>query len=64
MKKGLLIIYSGPSGVGKGTVRKKFMDYPELNLSYSVSMTSRQMRPGEQEGIDYYYVTRERFEEK
>lgn len=63
MKKGLLIIYSGPSGVGKGTVRALFEDNPELNLGYSVSMTSRSIRNGEQEGVDYYYVSKERFEE-
>lgn len=63
MKKGLLIVISGPSGVGKGTVRAKFMDDPELNLAYSISMTSRAKRPGETEGVDYYYVSKERFEE-
>lgn len=63
MKKGLLIVYSGPSGVGKGTVRAAFMDDPDLNLVYSVSMTSRAMREGEQEGVDYFYVSKERFEE-
>ncbi|MBQ4254102.1 MAG: guanylate kinase [Erysipelotrichaceae bacterium] len=63
MKKGLLIIYSGPSGVGKGTVRNLFMDDPELNLAYSISMTSRAPREGEKEGVDYYYVTKQRFEE-
>ncbi|MBR0137770.1 MAG: guanylate kinase [Erysipelotrichaceae bacterium] len=63
MKKGLLIIFSGPSGVGKGTVRKLFMDDPELNLAYSISMTSRAPREGEKEGVDYYYVTKERFQE-
>ncbi len=62
MKKGLLIIYSGPSGVGKGTVRNLFMDDPELNLAYSISMTSRAPREGEKEGVDYYYVTKQRFE--
>jgi len=61
-KKGLLIVVSGPSGVGKGTVLKEFMNDPELNLSYSVSMTTRGMRPGEQEGVNYYYVSREEFE--
>jgi guanylate kinase len=63
MEKGLLIVISGPSGVGKGTVRDKFVDDPELNLAFSVSMTSRQPRAGEQEGVDYFFVTRERFEE-
>jgi guanylate kinase len=63
MKKGLLVVISGPSGVGKGTVRERFMNDPELNLAYSISMTSRQRRPGEKDGVDYYFVTRQRFEQ-
>ena len=63
MEKGLLIVISGPSGVGKGTVRDKFVNDPQLNLAFSVSMTSRQPRAGEQDGVDYFFVTRERFEE-
>ncbi len=62
-KKGLLVIISGPSGVGKGTVRDEFLDNPELNLAYSISMTSRERRKGERDGIDYYFVSRERFEQ-
>ena len=63
MEKGLLIVISGPSGVGKGTVRDKFVNDPQLNLAFSVSMTSRQPRAGEQDGVDYFFVTSERFEE-
>ena len=61
-KRGLLVVISGPSGVGKGTVRSEFMKNEDLNRCYSVSMTSRSMRPGEQEGVDYFFVTREQFE--
>lgn len=61
--KGLLIVISGPSGVGKGTVLKKFIDDPELKLAFSVSMTTRSIRPGEVDGVNYYYVTKEQFEE-
>lgn len=62
MAKGLLIVISGPSGVGKGTVIKKFVDDPELKLAFSVSMTTRQKRAGEVEGVNYYYVTDEEFQ--
>ncbi len=61
--KGLLIVLSGPSGVGKGTILKEFMDDPELKLAFSVSMTTREKRPGEVEGVNYFYVTKERFEQ-
>lgn len=61
MAKGLLIVISGPSGVGKGTVIRHFMDDPELKLAFSVSMTTREKRAGEQEGVNYYYVSKEEF---
>jgi len=64
MKKGLLIIVSGPSGVGKGTVRDYYMKDETLNLTYSISMTTRQPRQGEVDGVDYIFVTREEFEQK
>ena len=60
-KKGLLLIFSGPSGVGKGTVREKLMEDKSLNLFYSVSMTTRKQRPGEVNGREYYFVTKEDF---
>ncbi len=61
-QKGLLIILSGPSGVGKGTVRKELMKDPSLHLFFSVSMTTRAMRPGEVEGREYYFVSKEEFQ--
>ena len=64
MKKGLLIIVSGPSGVGKGTVRDYYMKDESLNLTYSISMTTRAPRAGEVDGVDYIFVTREEFEQK
>ena len=63
-KKGVLVVFSGPSGVGKGTVRKKFFEIMGDRLYYSVSMTTRAMREGEQDGVDYHYVSRERFLEE
>jgi guanylate kinase len=59
---GLLIVLSGPSGVGKGTVRKALFEMPEQEFVYSVSMTTRAPRPGEVDGVDYYFVSKEEFE--
>ncbi|QEH62191.1 guanylate kinase [Spiroplasma chinense] len=62
-KKGKIIILSGPSGVGKGTVNKALRQDPSLNLVQSVSMTTRPPRPGEIDGIDYFFVDRETFKD-
>ena len=64
MKRGLLIVLSGPSGVGKGTVRKKVFKDLSLNLAYSISMTTRQPRNGERHGVEYFFITTEEFEQK
>lgn len=61
-KKGLLIVISGPSGVGKGTVRKALFQREGHNLVYSISMTTRTPRNGEIDGVDYYFVSHEEFE--
>jgi guanylate kinase len=59
--RGLLVVISGPSGVGKGTVRKALFNMPKHNLVYSVSMTTRDKREGEVDGVDYYFVSKEEF---
>ncbi|MGH1841400.1 guanylate kinase [Enterococcus gallinarum] len=61
-ERGLLIVLSGPSGVGKGTVRKSIFESDDNDFQYSVSMTTRNKREGEIEGVDYYFRTREEFE--
>ena len=61
-RRGLLVVLSGPSGVGKGTIRKALFEMPEQEFVYSVSMTTRPPRPGEVDGVDYYFVSREEFE--
>ena len=61
MKKGLLIVLSGPSGVGKGTVIKELMKNDDLKLSYSISMTTRKPRNGEVDGVNYFFVDRDTF---
>ncbi|PAV29947.1 guanylate kinase [Virgibacillus profundi] len=60
-EKGILFILSGPSGVGKGTVRKELFEQA-TDLKYSISMTTRNKRPGETDGVDYFYKSREEFE--
>ncbi|MET3192484.1 guanylate kinase [Streptococcus lutetiensis] len=62
-ERGLLIVFSGPSGVGKGTVRQEIFSTPDHKFEYSVSMTTRQKRPGEVDSVDYFFRTREEFEE-
>lgn len=61
--KGVLIIFSGPSGSGKGTVLGKLLE-KHNDVKISVSMTTREKRAGEVDGVHYYYVTREYFEKK
>lgn len=61
--RGLLIVFSGPSGVGKGTVRQEIFSTPDHKFEYSVSMTTRAQRPGEVDGKDYFFRSREEFEE-
>ncbi|MBQ8293515.1 MAG: guanylate kinase [Bacilli bacterium] len=63
-QNGLLIVLSGPSGVGKGTVRKALFESEGHNFTYSISMTTRSPRVGEVEGSDYYFVSKEEFEQR
>ena len=60
-RKGVLIVVSGFSGAGKGTLMKKLVERYD-NYALSVSMTTRSPRPGEQEGVSYFFVDKEEFE--
>lgn len=62
-KRGLLIVLSGPSGVGKGTVRQEIFKDTSNPFTYSISMTTRQPRPGEVDGRDYYFRSKAEFED-
>ena len=61
MRKGQLFIISGPSGAGKGTICRELVK--ESNVIFSVSYTTREPRPGEKEGVEYFFVTKGRFQE-
>lgn len=63
MKPGPLIIVSGPSGSGKSTLIHRVIDRGEFPLRLAVSVTTRSPRPGEADGKDYHFWTRERFED-
>ena len=63
MKKGKLIVISGPSGVGKDTVVKELLKNND-NFELSISMTSREKRLNEQDKVDYYFVSKEKFEKE
>lgn len=60
-RRGLMLVLSSPSGAGKTTLSRRLLQ-SETNLTLSVSATTRPSRPNEKEGIDYYFVTKDRFE--
>lgn len=60
-ERGMLIVLSGPSGSGKGTIIKKLLQSRDDTV-LSVSITTREPRPGEQEGVHYFFRSREEFE--
>ena len=61
-EKGLLIVVSGPAGSGKGTVNSMLLKRDDFK--FSVSATTRAPRPGEEHGVNYYYITHKEFEER
>ena len=64
MNKGKIIVLSAPSGTGKSSIIKKLLEYPELQLGFSISATSRSPRGTEQHGVEYYFITHEEFKSK
>ena len=60
--KGLVIVISGPAGSGKSTVTKYIRENPDF--VFSISRTTRYTRPGEVNGVDYYFVTKDEFKQK
>lgn len=62
MSKGKLVVISGPSGVGKGTIVKELLK-KRKNCALSISCTTRAPREGEKDGVSYFFITKEKFEE-
>ncbi len=62
MSRGNLFVMTGASGVGKGTIRGRLLEYHRMY--YSISMTTRPPRPGERHGVDYYFVSKAEFESR
>ena len=63
-KKGVLFVFSGPSGVGKGTLKAKLFEEFAGRIAYSVSATTRGPREGEVDGKDYFFISRQEFERR
>ena len=59
-----IIIFSAPSGTGKSSVIRELLKQPDLNLAFSISTTSRAPRGTEQDGVEYYFISAEGFQEK
>ena len=63
MRKGSLYVFTGPSGAGKGTLLSRLQEQDD-RLFYSISATTRAPRPGETDGVQYYFLSKAEFEEK
>lgn len=63
MNKGKIIVISAPSGCGKSTIIGKILDKNEFDLTFSVSATNRNPRPGEEHGVSYYFLSTEEFQD-
>ena len=63
-KRGVLFVFSGPSGLGKGTLKAKLFEEFADRIAYSVSATTRGPREGEVDGKDYFFISRQEFERR
>ncbi len=63
-KKGVLFVFSGPSGVGKGTLNAKLFEEFGDQMAFSVSATTRAPREGETDGVHYFFITKQDFENR
>ena len=63
-KRGVLFVFSGPSGMGKGTLKAKLFEEFADQIAYSVSATTRGPREGEVDGKDYFFISRQEFERR
>ena len=63
-KRGVLFVFSGPSGVGKGTLKAKLFEEFADRIAYAVSATTRGPREGEVDGKDYFFISRQEFERR
>ncbi|UUM19246.1 guanylate kinase [Mycoplasma sp. 1018B] len=59
-----IVIFTGPSGVGKGTIENFLFNYDDLRLAFSVSATTRKPRQGEIDGVNYFFISKDNFKEK
>src|SRR6516165_4830072 len=63
--KGQLVVVSGPSGSGKGTLVRRALGHPTMkDVTLSISATTRPRRPGEQDGVDYHFLSPEEFDSR
>lgn len=63
-RRGLMVVISSPSGAGKSTIARQLLSDADMNLSLSVSVTTRERRPSEIEGVHYHFITKREFERR
>lgn len=63
-RRGLMVVISSPSGAGKSTIARQLLSDNDMNLSLSVSVTTRERRPSEIEGVHYHFITKREFERR